>query len=264
MSQISKYSLMNINNYNINFQDTFANIFIKYMTIINEYLKHYLDNITIQNYEYYLYIIKRGIETINHVFNFLLIYTKNLDIVYDNCQKAYIYYIEFIGQIGEDNHSFLQLNSKDATLFVYKKTIFDINSDMRKNYINNKKSNKIISDIGLFIKIYNNILYKLISNYKLITVIKYINIDVYSIMQKIIKLYIEQNYQDNSNKIASLLLFSIYFKNENIIEVLDIFLKKIRKKKKINLFLLEHYLIENTNLSNIKSVSHLINNICID
>ena len=43
---------------------------------------------------------------------------------YYNCQKGYIYFIEFIGQISEDNHSFLQLNSKDASLFVYKKINF--------------------------------------------------------------------------------------------------------------------------------------------
>ena len=47
-------------------------------------------------------------------------------------QKSFYYYIEFIGQIGDSNHQFLQLNSKDATLFVFKKTVFEINSDHRK------------------------------------------------------------------------------------------------------------------------------------
>ena len=46
-------------------------------------------------------------------------------------KQAIFYYVEFIGQIGEDSQGFLQLNSKDAILFVYKKTIFDINNDKK-------------------------------------------------------------------------------------------------------------------------------------
>ena len=61
-------------------------------------------------------------------------YTKNLDIVTHHCERSFYYYVEFIGQIGDDNHSFLKLNSKDATLFVYKKTIFDINNEYKKNF----------------------------------------------------------------------------------------------------------------------------------
>ena len=59
-------------------------------------------------------------------------YTKNLELTVHHCKKAFLYYVEFIGQIGDDNHTFLQLNSKDATLFVYKKTIFDINNEYKK------------------------------------------------------------------------------------------------------------------------------------
>ena len=37
-----------------------------------------------------------------------------------------------MGQIGEDSHTYLQLNSKDAALFVYKKTIFELDNEYRK------------------------------------------------------------------------------------------------------------------------------------
>ena len=74
----------------------------------------------------------KGIETISSVFKILLLYTKNLPLTIFHCQKSFYYYIEFIGQIGDSNHQFLQLNSKDATLFVFKKTVFEINSDHRK------------------------------------------------------------------------------------------------------------------------------------
>ena len=94
---ISQNCIQNIDNYNISFQDTCSTICAKYTVIINEYLKHCLDNIYIQNKAYYTYIIKKGIATLNHVFQILLLYTKNLDIVYYNCQKSYVYYVEFIG-----------------------------------------------------------------------------------------------------------------------------------------------------------------------
>ena len=65
-------------------------------------------------------------------------YTKNIELTMFHSKKALYYYIEFIGQISDVSvhHSYLQLNSKDATLFVYKKTIYDINnfrSDEKKN-----------------------------------------------------------------------------------------------------------------------------------
>ena len=58
------------------------------------------------------FVIKRGINTISSVYKLLLIYTKNLNYTSFNCEKASSYYIEFIGQISDDNHSFLELNSK--------------------------------------------------------------------------------------------------------------------------------------------------------
>ena len=109
-------------------------IFKSYTSLIHEYLLFCLDNIFIQKQRYLKYVLIRGIETLQNVFNMLLLYTKNLELVNYHCQKSYYYYVEFIGQIGDDNHSFLQLNSKDATLFVYKKTIFEINNDFKKMF----------------------------------------------------------------------------------------------------------------------------------
>jgi len=93
MNQISKNSILNIDNYNKTFQDSSTTIFLKYMNIINDYLKHCLDNIFIKNTNYYTYIIKKGITTVTNLFKILLMYTKNLELVYNNCQKSYIYYI---------------------------------------------------------------------------------------------------------------------------------------------------------------------------
>ena len=238
---MSRNHVQNIDNYNITFQDNYSTVFAKYMLIINEYLKHYLDNIYIQNSTYYKYVLNRGIGTIDNIFKILLIYTKNLDMVFYNCQKAYIYYIEFIGQIGDDNHTFLQLNSKDASLFVYKKTIFEINNDARKDYISDELSNKLIYNIDMLIKIYNTILFRLITSNTIINVIKIVNTDLQNTMQKIIKLCLDTN---DTCKLTAILIFSIHCKKENIIDYIDIFIKKIKKKSSINIIKLEQYLLD--------------------
>ena len=94
------------------------------------------------------FILLRGLHTLKHIFNTIILYTKNLELTVYHTKKAYLFYVEFIGQIGEDNNSYLQLNSKDATLFVYKKTIFEINNDFRQSYITNTKEKE-----SLFIQI---------------------------------------------------------------------------------------------------------------
>ena len=246
MTNISRNHIQNIDNYNITFQDTYSTIFAKYMLIINEYLKHYFDNIYIQNPTYYKYVLNRGIGTIDNIFKILLIYTKNLDMIFYNCQKAYIYYIEFIGQIGDDNHTFLQLNPKDASLFVYKKTIFEINNDARKDYISDEISNKLINNIDILIKIYNTILYRLIASNVIIDVIKIVSTDLKNTMQKIIKLCLDGN---DTSKLKAILIFSIHCKKDNIIDYIDIFIKKIKKKSSINTIKLEQYLLDDSSTS---------------
>ena len=85
--------------------------------------------------------------------------------VYFHCQKAFYFYVEFVGQISEDEKMFLQLTSRDATTYVYKKTIFEINSDLKKN-------NEYVSDytrlkldiINAYIDLYKTLLFKIIND----------------------------------------------------------------------------------------------------
>ena len=102
---------------------------------------------------------------LKHIFNMLLLYTKNLKLTVHHCKKAYLFYVEFIGQIGNDNHSYLQLNSKDAMLFVYKKTIFEINNEYRKQYeINNSIEEILFKYINKFTALYVEIIEYVIDN----------------------------------------------------------------------------------------------------
>ena len=146
--QIAHYSLYNIENYKPVLIVTIDDILNKYNLLITEYFK-----LNIKGQQEWI----RGLDTISHVFEIILFYTKNLELTYFHSQKAFYFYEEFISQII-DPVNLLQLSSFDATLFVYKKTIFDIN-------INVQKSIQIITELDKekcdVLHIYINILKKL-------------------------------------------------------------------------------------------------------
>ena len=135
----------------------------KYIELMNHFLIYGGENFHIQNKQYLSFVIKRGIETFSHVFKILLLYTKNIDLTSYHCKKAFFYYIEFIGQIGDDTHTYLQLNSKDATLFVYKKTIFEIDNEYKKHFKEGEGEMFIFEFISLVMELYNNYVLFLIS-----------------------------------------------------------------------------------------------------
>ena len=95
------------------------------------------------------------------MFSNIFYYTKNLELSFYHTQKAYYIYIEFIEQISDDNVTFLQLSSKDAILFVYKKTIFELNNECKKN---NKElsleEQNILGTVNLYINMYKKICIK--------------------------------------------------------------------------------------------------------
>jgi len=153
MESSKKTNIFEVKNYNKTLTIPNDIILSKFCELINEYLFHITENIIIQNRQYYIFILLRGLSTIKHIFNTMLLYTKNLDLTIYHTKKAYLFYVEFIGQIGEENNSYLQLNSKDATLFVYKKTIFEINNEYRKQFILNKEEKERFKLFDIFSKL---------------------------------------------------------------------------------------------------------------
>jgi hypothetical protein len=126
------YSLHNIENYKKELNSDINEITKKYLNLLVEYYKFIIENIKKKNKEFTRFIIVRGLETITNVFLNLLLYTKNADLTYFHCQKSFYFYVEFVGQISEDEKMFLQLTSRDASTYVYKKTIFEINNEFKK------------------------------------------------------------------------------------------------------------------------------------
>jgi hypothetical protein len=118
-----------------NLNSSISEVLYKYVCLITEYILFISENFKNENKNkvYLKFILIRGLDTITNVFNLILFYTKNLDITYFHSQKAFYFYVEFIEQISNDKNSFLNLSSRDAIMYVYKKTIFLINQDNKKN-----------------------------------------------------------------------------------------------------------------------------------
>ena len=265
-------TINNSDNYNSVIDEPLGFIFRTYTALIREYLLFCIDNVYIQKQKYLKYVLIRGIETLQNVFNILLLYTKNLELVNYHCQKSYYYYVEFIGQIGDDNHSFLQLNSKDATLFVYKKTIFEINNDFKKMFVSPSGDQlELIRNVRSLTNIYNC----MISYYIDSTIedlldntseLKTITSRVGKFSEKLLQL--EKN-PDFSYKLSVFTEFLKYTTIKNIscnkiITLTELFIKRLSNKE-ITIKRLESKLYNTTfdsliqNNSNIKIINWIFN-----
>ena len=229
--------LHNSENYKKKMNEPNMDVILQYINLIDQYLLQCKENIYIQNDAYYKYVLIKGINTMSHVFNIIYLYTKNLELTYYHCQKSMCYYIEFIGQIGDDNHSFLQLNSKDASLFVYKKTIFDINNEYRKEFNLNSSDNEKISIINLNIQIYNTLLTILINNFNFADeendLVTSVNNNIHKLATRLFHISLLNN---KKKYIENLKIIDFFIKNyskkydEKFFLYIDIFIKKIKKK----------------------------------
>lgn len=266
-----KLIISNTDNYNQNFEFSDTKTYVgRYVELINEYMLYVVENMIIQDDAYLLFLIQRGVETIMHSFKFLLMYTKNLELTVFQCKKALYYYIEFIGQISDVSlqHSYLQLNSKDATLFVYKKTIYDINNVYRKNFIQSNNDKQFLNSISNIIVLFNATLFHLLQKERL----------KYSKKESIIhfaidratsitdKLFNKKNYLLTDSKTELCLFVFRIFQTYDIdtikySNICEIFIKKLRKYAENEIpdvqILLKEKLYNNTSIINLQEMSAL-------
>tara|TARA_X000000368_G_C22959794_1_gene680459 strand:+ start:697 stop:1134 length:438 start_codon:yes stop_codon:yes gene_type:complete len=88
----------------------------------------------------------------------LLLKTKNLGLVVQNSENTIFYFIEFIEQMNRPRtelQSLLNLTIMDAKLFVYKKTIFDL--QVKKATLN-KEENDVLCKFKQFTLAYKKFL----------------------------------------------------------------------------------------------------------
>jgi len=198
------YSLDNSDNYNDSFDYKIDEVIEKYIFLSNEFLKFILEKTSFKNNNYTKFIIIRGYETITNVFNIVLHYTKNLELTFYHCQKAYYYYIEFIEQIYDEQNLFLQLNSRDAITYVYKKTIFELKHDVKKYMqpcIDDTKNK--VEIIDEFIKIFKSIFDVLLESIQLNDLL--INVELINKFKICCqKLFLKHNQINDKTKIKKL------------------------------------------------------------
>jgi hypothetical protein len=150
------YNLLNISNYQEHISVSINEILSILMLLLKEYVTLiYKKGIKSK------YIIYTGLNTLLHVFNIMFYYTKNLKLTCYYTQQAYHVYLDFINELNNVSISFLNLKTNDAVMFVYKKTIFEICNDRKKNIINNTLYNSF-EDTDTF-----EILNKITSIYKI-------------------------------------------------------------------------------------------------
>jgi len=239
-SEYPQYILHNIDNYKPLVRNTSQEILTKFTQVIIEYMLLISEKINIKNKHYYVFIFERGIDAIIHIFSMIYFYTKNLDLTVYHSQKAYYFYIEFIEQISDDNITFLQLNSKDALLFVYKKTIYDLNNEYKKKILPlTNEENIIIHYTDAIIDIYKKIIRGLINHndFKYENKIEYIVIccnKIQKISSILNKNKIKINYVECIYLFINLL---IEIQNRSIdmfVDSLEEFIKCLETKKKLS------------------------------
>jgi hypothetical protein len=140
--------------------ETIQKIFIKYVTLINDFLNYSSDNLTINDINLNKNNIFKGVQALTHIFKNTLYKTNNIEYTIEITQKCFLYYIEFISQIYDSNGS-INLSTIDAIIFIYKKSIFQNIDDEITNKINLTDSIPIINE---FISLHNKLLFYYIEN----------------------------------------------------------------------------------------------------
>ena len=145
---------------------------------------------------------------------------------YFHCQKSFYFYVEFVGQITEEEKMFLQLTSRDATTYVYKETIFKINNELKKISQNSTTSTKDFIIIDKAIYIYKTYLFKIINCNEFMET-KYVN-NFINISKKINSLALnEENLQ-----LLGSIVDNLYYTIEDINSFFDVNEELIKKVTK--------------------------------
>jgi hypothetical protein len=239
LSDTSHFILYNTSNYKAVINNSVSEILSKFVEVIIEYMRFISEKIIMKNKPYYRFIFERGIETLIHVFSVIFYFTKNLELTFYHTQKAYYFYIEFIEQISDDNVTFLQLSSRDAILFVYKKTIFDLNNEYKKNIQEPTSEEKtILATVDTYTHIYKSIVLFIINHtdFKYENKNEYINTSCNAIE------FISETLNKNkikSNHIECVYLFITLLDDKKLdmldfFRLLDEFIKKVISKKKFD------------------------------
>jgi len=153
------YSLNNNENYLKNFPEK-CQALDSLSVIVFEYIKLIFEKRKMKTLKVDYFVIIRGLETIINVYLILLYNTNNIELSFYHTHRSYIFYLEFVDQITDEQHKFLQLTSRDATMYVYKKTIFDVKRDMIENAMEKDLHFKYLNSVSQLFRVIGTMLIK--------------------------------------------------------------------------------------------------------
>ena len=262
---MKQYILNSVENYKNELNDNETILFLKYVGMVHEMIILCNDSITSENKDYVKHILITCIKNSSYIYNFILLYTKNLELALYHTQKSILYYFEFIIQVGEGSRNTLKLTTKDATIFIYKKTVFEINDEYKKTYQESSQTKLVMKDLELYTNTYNKILIHLISSFDfnendMTKLQKIILTKMYKIVEALINL--PAIYKDSqsssivSNKLTELLVtidylnhsYNYRFINNNYLCLIEFCIKKV-------------YKLNNKNIKNNLLLSNIDNNV---
>ena len=90
----------------------------------------------------------------------------HLEITTHYTNQCIYFYVEYINQISNKSAEFVFVNltMQDAILYIYRKSIFEINEQIRRKYKSNLNEKKIYDSITIFNNTYNYIILAFLQN----------------------------------------------------------------------------------------------------
>ena len=139
-------------------------IFQDYTKIIHTYIYHFSQSEKFQKpaASDKLYLLINGFNTLTHVFKIILRSTFDSDWALENMEKSLYYYTQFIEQMDENILYDLNISSNSASIFVYKKTIGEI--DLGLGVIETAGQRDMLKNINIYLSLYEPFFYKIFQN----------------------------------------------------------------------------------------------------
>lgn len=269
--ETKKYNLYNSKNYLERLEENEEYYVIKYIELVNNYIYYITNIINFRTNSYNKYVIVRGLESLSHIYNVLLLYTKNLDLVLHFATKGYCFYVEYIEQMLLNKSLSMVLCCNDGIIMMYRKTIYEVNIGFRKTFILEDSDKHKLNRINLGIGYFNNIFLNYIekdSNEKT-------NLEIESKNNELIKTIIgllnricltKNSYIDILSLLNRITEEVIILELKKITEILELVIKKLKVHKIKNLvisykFIEELYDENNIELIHKYSTNKIVNTI---
>jgi hypothetical protein len=228
MNKESNYSLEYIDNFNDELEDDVNSIIQRIADLFIDYFKFTVNNINLKKNSSSRFIIIKGLDIMINVFNHILFYTKNVELTYFHCQKTFYYYAEFIDPNSDNENTYLRSSSRDASLFIYERTIFELNITNKDKYetISDSTKNKL-DIIQSYINIYKIIMFKLINN-------DFFNTEKLLFIENIYNKLAALNYECVNSKLLNDIMSKLYERINNddyFFNVSMLIVKQLEKKQ---------------------------------